>query len=145
MHKQLDESGRKRRRRKKLSLAGVALAAVAAGAWALWSLIPYEIKNFLQPLVVTVHNESSGTIVLIESGLLMTDATDRIGKKVESGSSARFRPDLALSGEGAVYLRFTDARGRTSETGVCGYTEYLSGSSTVTITDGNAVVEEDCW
>lgn len=43
-----------------------------------------------------------------------------------------------------MYMKFTDSRGKSTQETVCGYTEYLSGYSKVTITNERTIVVEKC-
>jgi hypothetical protein len=56
----------------------------------------------------------------------------------------KFKPTLSLHGEGAIYLKYTDAMGQSTQETVCGYTEYLSGYSKVMITNEDTTVVQQC-
>lgn len=106
-----------------------------------------------QSFTVKISNQSRHDIVSIETGIIESasaagivegDSKDRSSKTVKSGEEARIKPKLSLSGEGAVYLKFSDSSGKTHIETVCSYTESLSGHSEVTIRDDGIAVEEDC-
>ncbi|MDT9720386.1 hypothetical protein QVE09_15820 [Paenibacillus sp. ClWae2A] len=103
-------------------------------------------------LRITIHNQSDYNLTDIQANLVQGESynTNESGstyifdKDVSSGSNVKFAPQLKLSGEGAVSLTFTDSRGKTYTKTVCGYTEYLSGNSYVTVTNENVTVKEEC-
>ncbi|MGC5774441.1 hypothetical protein [Paenibacillus pabuli] len=64
-------------------------------------------------------------------------------ENIPSGENLKFAPQLQISGESSVYLTFTDSRGETYHEMVCGYAEYLSGNSYVTITNETVTVKEE--
>ncbi|WP_168121570.1 hypothetical protein [Paenibacillus sp. HB172176] len=101
--------------------------------------------NMLRPFTVTIHNKSSFDIVSIESGIVDGNSTDISQAKIASGGKKKLRPDLTLTGEGAVYMKVTDERSVERKISVCGYTEYLSGSAYVVIEDSGTKVEQDCY
>jgi len=110
----------------------------------------YEfVKNIaeqlpIQRFAVTVVNESDHDIVDLETGIISQNSKHAYGKTIVAGKTAKFSPNLQLTGEGAIYLKFTDSSGNAKETVVCGYTEYLSGSSQVTIHNDKVDVQQDC-
>ncbi|WP_339305320.1 hypothetical protein [Paenibacillus sp. FSL R5-0519] len=55
-------------------------------------------------------------------------------QNVPNGKKVEFAPQLQLSGEGAVYLEFTDSQGKMYNRTVCEYTQSLSSNSYVTVT-----------
>ncbi|MGF9699735.1 hypothetical protein [Paenibacillus sp. MABNR03] len=102
---------------------------------------------------VTINNESDYDIVSVKTGLEKGDNSKNniedgslyiLQKDVPSGKKVKFAPQLKLSGEGAIYLEFTDNQGKSQHHTVCGYTEYLSGNSYVTITNDKVSVVEEC-
>ncbi|WP_339305314.1 hypothetical protein [Paenibacillus sp. FSL R5-0519] len=114
-----------------------------------------SLLNAVDPyrhLRITIHNQSDYNLIDIQASLVQGESynTNESGstyifdKDVSSGSNVKFAPQLKLSGEGAVFLTFTDSRGKTYNKTVCGYTEYLSGNSYVTVTNENVTVKEEC-
>jgi hypothetical protein len=104
-----------------------------------------EQFNFFRPFQVIVHNASDADIVSVETGLIKGESKDLRQMPIRSGESAVIKPDLKLQGEGAVYLKYTNARGETVEETVCGYTEYLSGRTKLTIGNDGNTVDTDCY
>ncbi|RED64929.1 hypothetical protein [Cohnella lupini] len=100
----------------------------------------YPVGGF----TVTVHNESDKDIVIVKAGLVSTDSKQLLDKKIDSGDHGSIRPDLPLTGEGAVYLEYIDSKGDTRNVVVCGYTESLSGRSKLTIRNDRFEVEQKC-
>lgn len=104
------------------------------------------ISNILSPFKsfsLTVDNQSDDEISSIEIGLIHTDSKELFISPIQKGQTKKLKPTLSLSGEGAIYLKYTDAKGQSTQETVCGYTEYLSGYSTITITnEGNTVVQQ---
>ncbi|MBY0117354.1 hypothetical protein NST33_28495 [Paenibacillus sp. FSL L8-0435] len=112
--------------------------------------------NVIDPfrhLRITIHNQSDYDITNIQASLVQGDnslnnnesgSTYVFDKDIPSGANMKFTPQLKRSGEGAVSLAFTDSRGKTFNKTVCGYTEYLSGNSYVTVTNENVTVREEC-
>lgn len=114
-----------------------------------------SLLNAVDPyrhLRITIHNQSDYNLTNIQASLVQGESfninesgsTYIFDKDVSSGSNVKFAPQLKLSGEGAVSLAFTDSRGKTYNKTVCGYTEYLSGNSYVTVTNENVTVKEEC-
>lgn len=114
-----------------------------------------SLLNAVDPyrhLRITIHNQSDYNLIDIQASLVQGESynTNESGstyifdKDVSSGSNVKFAPQLKLAGEGAVSLTFTDSRGKTYNKTVCGYTEYLSGNSYVTVTNENVTVKEEC-
>lgn len=116
-----------------------------------------SLLNAVDPfrhLRITIHNQSDYDLTNIQANLAQGDnsfnnnnengSTYIFKKDIPSGSNVKFAPQLKLSGEGAVSLTFTDSRGKTYNKTVCGYTEYLSGNSYVTVTNENVTVKEEC-
>jgi len=97
------------------------------------------------PLRVTVVNETGSDLVAVETGLVSGSSKHFYRERIESGQSAKIKPDLSLTGEGAVYQKFVFASGAPKEAVVCGYTESLSGTAKVTLrADGRIDVEQSC-
>ncbi|WP_413407018.1 hypothetical protein [Paenibacillus amylolyticus] len=114
-----------------------------------------SLLNAVDPfrhLRITIHNQSDYDLTNIQASLAQGDSysTNESGstyvfkKDIPSGVKVKFAPQLKLSGEGTVSLEFTDSRGKTYNKMVCGYTEYLSGNSYVTVTNENVNVKEEC-
>ncbi|MEO2256531.1 hypothetical protein ABGV43_06300 [Paenibacillus amylolyticus] len=104
-------------------------------------------------LRITIHNQSDYDLTNIQANLVQGDnsfnnnesgSTYVFDKDIPSGANVKFAPQLKLSGEGGVSLAFTDSRGKTYNKTVCGYTEYLSGNSYVTVTNENVTVKDEC-
>ncbi|WNS43572.1 hypothetical protein [Paenibacillus sp. MMS20-IR301] len=104
---------------------------------------------------VTVHNQSDYKLNITAAGVTTSAsalagaeaaAKDELGHTLSSGRTLTIKPELSLSGEGSIYLHYTDPRepDEVKTIGVCSYTEYLSGSSTVTISNDGIEVEENC-
>ena len=105
------------------------------------------IRNITEPFQsfsVKLNNKSDYDIVAVETGIVSSSSKHVYDKKVIAGASTKIKPKLQLTGEGAIYLKYTDSRGNTKETVVCGYTESLSGKSEVTIHNDQIDVEQDC-
>lgn len=103
-----------------------------------------SIFGQFQAFTVTINNQSDNDIVSIETGLIKGTSKDTYTKIIKSGEKTKIKPELSLSGEGAVYIKYTDSKGNTKEKTVCGYTESLSGNSKVTIDNNKVTVEENC-
>lgn len=103
-----------------------------------------------QSFRVTVNNESDFDLSILETGVVTGAgagaSTDELGKTLSSGKTIKIRPRLSLSGEGGIYLKYTDPRAPDvlQTIGVCSYTESLSGYSKVTITNNKVTVKENC-
>ncbi|MDQ0723968.1 flagellar biosynthesis/type III secretory pathway M-ring protein FliF/YscJ [Paenibacillus sp. W4I10] len=104
-------------------------------------------------LRITIHNQSDYNLTIIQASLVQGDnslnnnesgSTYVFDKDIPSGANVKFAPQLKLSGEGVVSLAFTDSRGKTYNKTVCGYTEYLSGNSYITVTNENITVKDEC-
>ncbi|MCU6707953.1 hypothetical protein M6D81_04435 [Paenibacillus sp. J5C_2022] len=139
----MEKSGR----RNTILIVFIFIALFAATAFLLVNWIKSaEVFNFVRPFTVEVTNDSEYDIVSLEFGLLKGESKETLDKIIASGSKARFIPNLDLTSENAVYLKFRDARGEGGELTVCGYTEYLNGMTRVRINEKEAVVEEmDCF
>ncbi|SDK88835.1 hypothetical protein SAMN05428961_103122 [Paenibacillus sp. OK060] len=113
----------------------------------------YQALDPFRHLRITIHNQSdydlSNITTRVSSGVDSFNTNNEgtiynLNKAVPSGEQVKFAPQLQLSGEGSVYLEFTNSRGETYNKTVCGYTEYLSGNSYVTVTNETITVKEEC-
>ncbi|UPK43535.1 hypothetical protein [Paenibacillus pabuli] len=113
----------------------------------------YQALEPFRHLRITIHNQSdydlSNITARVSSGIDSSDTNNpgtlyALKKGVPSGEQVKFAPQLRLSGEGSIHLEFTDSRGETHTKTVCGYTEYLSGNSYVTVTNETITVKEEC-
>lgn len=117
------------------------------------------IINYFKNFTVTIVNKSDHDIIYAEAGVLVTGPSggvvesgskDTYPKTIRSGKSATFEPKLSLTvdgsrREGGIYLDFEDASGNRYRKMVCSYTEILSGSSKVIVSNEEIVVEQDCF
>ncbi|WP_138751492.1 hypothetical protein [Paenibacillus sinopodophylli] len=102
--------------------------------------------GYFLPLKVTLHNESDFDVVSIETGIQSGSEKQVITKTVKPGAKAIIKPNFHVKGEGAVYLKYTDSRGNITETSACGYTESMSGRTSITIdNDGVLENEQKCY
>lgn len=99
---------------------------------------------YFEDYSITIRNKSDYDIVSVEIGIIKGTSKDIYTKKIISGEKIKIKPELSLTGEGAIYMKYTDSRGDTIEKTVCGYTESLSGNSKVTISNDKVTVEENC-
>ncbi|MGG4145013.1 hypothetical protein ABEW34_17995 [Paenibacillus algorifonticola] len=113
-----------------------------------------DIFNMFRSFTLTIHNESDHELVTVQAGVLASDEKGNIietdskqlyDDPIASGSKKKITPELNLTGEGGIYITYTDSTGFTRTTSVCSYTESLSGSSTITIYNDDAKVEENCY
>ncbi|MDK8190127.1 hypothetical protein QP794_08525 [Paenibacillus sp. UMB7766-LJ446] len=113
----------------------------------------YQALDPFRHLRITIHNQSdydlSNITARVSSGIDSFNTNNEgtihtLKKGVASGEKMKFAPQLRLSGEASIYLEFTDSRGKIYTETVCGYTEYLSGNSYVTITNEMITVKEEC-
>ncbi|MEK3683156.1 hypothetical protein [Paenibacillus sp. FSL R10-2736] len=143
------------RRNRRVILATALGAAVIATGLILAAQLnsKYGILSMaaqFQSFKVTVYNESDFDLSILETGVVTNAAagasTDELGKTLSSGKTIKIRPRLSLSGEGGIYLKYTDPRApEVAQTvGICSYTESLSGYSKVTITNNKVTVKENC-
>ncbi|MGM0884889.1 MAG: hypothetical protein ACQEXQ_28090 [Bacillota bacterium] len=93
---------------------------------------------------ITISNKSDYDIVSVETGIIKGTSKDIYTEVIKSGEKIKIKPRLSLTGEGAIYINYTNSNGDTKEKTVCGYTESLSGYSKVTINDDKVTVEENC-
>lgn len=131
-----------------LIIAGSIIAATAGS----------DIVNLIQQFksfTVTVDNQSDYDLFSVETGVLTSDSTGQVVESsskesfeqgIPSGRKVKISPELSLSGEGGIYLKYTDPRAEASPktVGICSYTESLSGYSKVIITNDDVSVEENC-
>ena len=129
----------------------------------LGTLAVMSFLNAIDPfcsLRITIDNQSDYDITQIQAGVLTGESslteTASAGKKKElgllytlnkdipRGQTLKFAPQLNIRGEGSVYVTFRDSRGKTYTKTACGYTEWLSGTSHITITNENVTVNENC-
>lgn len=125
-----------------------ALLLLFVGA-ALWAGIEAADRlHFMRPFTVALTNESDVGIVRVDTVLRSarpSGSPHTHGTAIGPGERAVIRPKLLIAGEGAISQRIAFENGTVKETVVCGYTEYVSGRSTVTVkADGSIVVEQDC-
>jgi hypothetical protein len=126
---------------------GLAIIAVVGTATLVISSVSSTASSFLSSLKsfsVTVDNQSDYDILSIETGLLRTDSKDMFKKSIKSGQKIKIKPKLSLRGEGAIYMTYINSRGESITETVCGYTEYLSGYSEVTISNERITVVQQC-
>ncbi|MGR6546142.1 hypothetical protein [Paenibacillus tundrae] len=101
---------------------------------------------------ITIDNQSTYELTGIQAGLIGSDNTANVkdkslyipGLNLPSGKKIRFTPQLKLSGEESIYLKFKDSRGKNYTETVCGYTEHLTGHTRVTVTNDTISVKEEC-
>lgn len=112
-----------------------------------------EFLNQFKSFAVTIDNQSDYDINSVETGVLVSNSTgdvveseskDTFDKIIKSGEETSIRPNLQISGEGGIYLKYADSRGETFKKTICSYTESLSGYSEVIITNDNVTVDEKC-
>ncbi|OMF12973.1 hypothetical protein BK131_17195 [Paenibacillus amylolyticus] len=142
---------RRRFSKKKMIILSAIVIIIVIGIVAFRSFL-----NAIDPfrhLRITIHNQSDYDLTNIQASLAQGDSslnTNESGslhlleENIPSGENLKFFPQLQVSGESSVYLTFTDSRGKTYNEVVCGYTEYLSGNSYVTVTNENVTVKEEC-
>ncbi|MFD5020171.1 hypothetical protein ACFWMP_14815 [Paenibacillus sp. NPDC058367] len=128
------------KRRFFIGIAIFSLGIVIAFGIGTISNILTPFKNFL----LTVDNQSDDEISSIEIGLIHMDSKELFTDPIKKGETKKFKPTLSLSGEGSIYLKYTNAKGQSTQETVCGYTEYLSGYSTVTITNEGTTIVQQC-
>ncbi|MDN4603671.1 hypothetical protein P5G61_20680 [Paenibacillus sp. F6_3S_P_1C] len=113
----------------------------------------YQALDPFRHLRITIHNQSdydlSNITARVNSGMDSFNTNNEgtihtLMKGVASGEKMKFAPQLRLSGEASIYLEFTDSRGKIYTETACGYTEYLSGNSYVTVTNKKITVKEEC-
>ena len=113
----------------------------------------YPTIDQFRSLRITIHNQSDFDLTDVNASLVQGEGSVNTGrdgsvyklkKDVASGKKVKFAPRLRPSGESSVHLQFTDSRGEIYNKTVCGYTEYLSGNTYVTVTNDNITVKEEC-
>jgi hypothetical protein len=129
----------------------VLVLAAAAGSDSFREV--FGILRTFQDFSLTVVNRSDHDIVSVDTGILQSgmngnmvegDSRHSYTNVIESGKKATIRPKLAISGEGGIFMRYTDSTGEVKEVMACSYTEYTSGYSIVTISNDGVEVEEHC-
>ncbi|AIQ60469.1 hypothetical protein [Paenibacillus borealis] len=143
-----------RRNRRVILVSAMGIAVIAAGIiMAVQLNSKYGILSIaaqFQSFKVTVDNQSDFDLSLLETGVVTSAAAgasaDELGKPLKSGETIKIRPRLSISGEGGIYLKYTDPREpeAAQTVGICSYTESLSGYSKVTITNDKVTVKENC-
>ncbi|NMI03970.1 hypothetical protein HF638_08270 [Paenibacillus sp. SZ31] len=140
---------RRRFSKKKMIILSAIILGIAIVAF-------MSFLNAMDPfrhLRITIHNQSDYDLNNIQTSLTTGGNSFNTNEKgslhlleenIPSGENLKFAPQLQVSGESSVYLTFTDSRGKTYNEVVCGYTEYLSGNSYVTVTNENVTVKEEC-
>jgi len=133
------------KKKTKIGIWAASAAAVLCLGWAGGSMLESSgVLNYMRGFTVQVENQTEHDIVIVEAGLVRGDSKDTINRTIKSGERLSFKPKLELTGENGIYMNHTNASGEIVTTGVCGYTETLSGSAKVVI--GKAVsVEESCY
>ncbi|QUL53828.1 hypothetical protein KDC22_26310 [Paenibacillus tritici] len=144
---------RMRWNRRMLLMSAVALV-MAAGIMLVVQLdSKYGVLSLVsqfQSFKVTVHNPSDFELTILETGVVTSAAasasTDKVAKILKSGKTVKIKPRLTISGEGGIYLKYSDPREPDvpATIGVCSYTETLSGYSKVVITNDKVSVKENC-
>lgn len=145
--------------RRKILVFTICLAIVIVGIILFFPVVQKisnsELVNLFRSFSVVIDNQSNHDITSVETGIITSSKTGEIiegqsiylfEKTIKSGETVRITPKLSLSGkEGSIYVKIVDTTGNTTTKGVCGYTEYLSGNSKVTINDNGLRVEENCY
>ncbi|CAM3568835.1 hypothetical protein PALU110988_29295 [Paenibacillus lupini] len=111
-----------------------------------------DFFNQFKSFSVMIDNQSDYDLTQIETGVMggsQGSESEEKSKVVQeyqlaSGRKVTIKPDLHLTGEGGIYLKFTDSRGETIKKTICSYTESLSGHSNVTINNDSVNVVEKC-
>lgn len=112
---------------------------------AFWGLVAQ-----LQSFQLRVDNQSDFELRILETGVATSSAAeasvDEVGKILKSEKTVKIKPQLTLSGEGGIYLKYSDSREPDvpKTIGVCSYTETLSGYSKVIITNDKVTIEQNC-
>ncbi|WP_339311087.1 hypothetical protein NZ043_06540 [Paenibacillus sp. FSL k6-2145] len=141
-------TGRRFSKKKMIILSAIILGIVIVAFMSFLNAI-----DPFRHLRITIHNQSDYDLTHIQASLVQGDnssnnnesgSTYIFKKDIPNGANVKFAPQLNLSGEGTVSLEFTDSRGKTYNKMVCGYTEYLSGNSYVTVTNENITVKDEC-
>lgn len=141
------------KRNTKIAIAVPAVVAVLLmSLFVVWKTND-EIFRPFRSFSVTVVNASDYDLVTVETGILSSDtsgntvksgAKHTYAKTIKAGHEKVISPKLSLTGEGGIYLKYTDSRGETVQRTVCSYTESASGYSTVTIQNDQIEVKENC-
>lgn len=68
----------------------------------------------LQSFQVRVDNQSDFELRILETGVVTSSAAeasvDEVGKILKSEKTVKIKPQLTLSGEGGIYLKYSDSR-----------------------------------
>ncbi|QJC52569.1 hypothetical protein HGI30_14020 [Paenibacillus albicereus] len=113
----------------------------------------YSLSKEFRPFRLTVHNQSGKSVDVLaiyirslnESGIEGVSSLDRLSRKLGSGRKATFKPALEHAGEGTIYVEYRIGGDRQSmKTVVCGYTEYASGFSTLTLKGTEVQLKQRC-
>ena len=130
---------------------------------ALGTIVVMSFLNAMDPfrkLRITIDNQSDYDITQIKTGItnwkqpiLDSSTADKkedsdllytFSEEIVSGKKIKYTPKLHFLGESSVYVIFKDSRGNTYTKTACGYTESVSGTSLITITNENVTVKENC-
>ncbi|WP_157279783.1 hypothetical protein [Paenibacillus swuensis] len=98
---------------------------------------------------MVIHNQSDHAVKAIEIGVDSSGQTKgtpsaTYNRTIQKKTKVKFTPQLRMTGEGSIYLKYTDSKGNTVKKTICSYTETLSGHSKVTIKNNEVTVVEDC-
>ncbi|ASA24676.1 hypothetical protein [Paenibacillus donghaensis] len=136
-----------------LAVCSLALIGLFIGSGLL--LAHSDFMKQFRSFRVTVANQSNGEITVVELGIagsyegnkpIKGDSRHQFMQTVGIGEQVTLKPDLALIGEGAVYMEYTGSQGQVIRETVCGYTESLTGFSEVAITNtGFTDIVQKCW
>lgn len=131
----------------------IILSAIVLGIGIITFMSFLNAVDPFRHLRIIIHNQSDYELTNIQTSLTTGGNSFNTNEKgslhlleenIPSGENLKFAPQLQVSGESSVYLTFTDSRGETYNEVVCGYTEYLSGNSYVTVTNENVTVKDEC-
>ncbi|WP_339833149.1 hypothetical protein [Paenibacillus sp. FSL R7-0272] len=130
---------------------------------ALGTIVVMSFLNAMDPfrkLRITIDNQSDYDITQIKTGIThlnqpvldastadKTEDSDLLytsSEEIVSEEKVKFTPKLQFLGESSVYVILKDSRGKTYTKTACGYTESVSGTSLITITNENITVKENC-
>ncbi|PLT46561.1 hypothetical protein B8V81_0785 [Paenibacillus pasadenensis] len=113
----------------------------------------YSLSKEFRPFRLTVDNQSGKSVDVLAisirsrdgSGIEGVSSLDRLSRTVDNGRKATFKPALEHAGEGSIYVEYRIGGDRDSvKTVVCGYTEYASGFSTLTLKGTEVQLEQNC-
>ncbi|ANE45646.1 hypothetical protein SY83_04285 [Paenibacillus swuensis] len=108
-----------------------------------------SVLNLFRNFTVVIHNQSDHAVKAIEIGVDSSGQTKgtpsaTYNRTIQKKTKVKFTPQLRMTGEGSIYLKYTDSKGNTVKKTICSYTETLSGHSKVTIKNNEVTVVEDC-